>query len=286
MKTLTLEKQANGLYTVTTVASTVEKDIAVNIIDAPPTDSPLPGMIFSDNFSSGNLLRPLAGARFWTDNSSSFKPPDAKQSSKILVLEEPDKTFAVNALYSGSSVGARPELRFNLRGQYPELWIKFEMFLPLNYRHRRLPNPGNNKLLLVYTFDPVNYSRIQYMSYNTWPEPDGSSVVTFNGAYNYADRGHTRPAVPWRFGTPDDLGRWRAYLYHFKLSNSPTALNGASRVWRDGDIVVDMQNLNYHTPDKNYFDEGYIFGAANSGFDEDTVIKMRNIQFSSTPLTP
>ena len=85
------------------------------------------GVIFEDDFSSGDLMKKLNGATFWTNNSSDYVPPGGSNRSTITV--KPETTpgdFSVRALYAGRpdlTVDARPELRFNLGGRYSELWV-------------------------------------------------------------------------------------------------------------------------------------------------------------------
>ncbi|MCW8091296.1 hypothetical protein [Alteromonas sp. ASW11-130] len=74
---------------------------------------------------------------------------------------------------------------------------------------------------------------------------------------------------------PVNNGKIIEFVVERKRSSSLTARDGGYRIWRKiegGDwelIFMSMQNLSY-VEGANYFDNGYVLGWANSGYEEDT----------------
>ena len=245
-------------------------------------------VIFQDDFNTGGILKKLNGAAFWSNNSSSSIPPGATGRSTITVKPETTSgDFSVRALYVGSvdlTADARPELRFNLGGQYPELWISFRVYIPQNYFHRIPIGTGNNKFFILYDNSSTPASSIQYIDLEAWPRGDGSDRVGMQWKYNGAPQGWKYPPKDWTLGAPEDRGKWHNYVLHYKLSTSATANNGVVQVWKNGTQVLDIQNLPNYTPTSNHFGWGYIFGASNSGFNVDTELRLDDIVFSDSPI--
>ena len=249
-------------------------------------DSPSGTIIFQDDFRSGDISKTLNGAAFWSNNSSAYQQPSATRLSDIFVLPESPSGYSVRALYAGTTnlaEDARPELRFDLGGQYPELWVSFRLYIPQNYFHRIPIGSGNNKFLIMWN---DVYSSSQYFDLEVWPRGsgDGSDKVSFNSKYNGVAQGHVFPSQDWTLGAPDDRGRWHTYVLHFKLATSAIANDGAMQVWKNGVLVMNFENLPHYTPGANYFANGYVFGASNSGFTEDTELRLDDVVFATTPL--
>ena len=240
------------------------------------------GVIFQDDFNSGNILKTLNGAAFWINGSEDAKDPYATKPSDIFVQAEDAGGFSLRVLYAGTAnlLGdARPQLNFELGGAlYPELWVSFRVYIPQNYFHRVPIGTGNNKFFII-----DNNIGTQYIDFEVWPRGDGSDRVSFNSSYNGVAQGHIFPANDWTLGAPEDRGKWHNYLLHLKLSTSTTANNGVVQAWKNGVLVMDFQGLPHYTPAANYFGRGYIFGAANSGFNEDTELRLDDVVFSDSP---
>lgn len=239
------------------------------------------GVIFQDDFSSGNILKTLNGAIFWINGSEDARDPYATKPSDIFVQAEDAEGFSLRVHYAGTPdlLGdARPQLNFELGGVYPELWVSFRVYIPQNYFHRVPIGTGNNKFFII-----DNNIGTQYFDFEVWPRGDGSDRVSFNSSYNGVGRGHIFPSIDWTLGAPEDRGKWHDYILHLKLATSATANNGLVQAWKNGVLVMDFQGLPHHTPAANYFGRGYIFGAANSGFNEDTELRLDDVVFSNSP---
>lgn len=238
-------------------------------------------IIFQDDFSTGNISKKLNGAAFWTDNSSNYQQPSATKLSSITVQPEVGGGYSVRALYAGTTnvaEGARPELRFTLGGQYPELWISYKVYIPANYYHRNGAVSSNNKFFII-----DNMIGSQFMDFETFPVGNGSDVANMQLKYNGVNHDFQGGASQWYVGTPEDRGAWHYYVLHLKVATSATASDGVSQAWKDGNLVRQFLNLPNYTPGANYFEEGYIFGASNSGFAVDTELRLDDITFATTP---
>ena len=242
------------------------------------------GVIFQDDFNTGDILKKLNGAAFWTNNSSSSIPPGATGRSTITVKPETTSgDFSVRALYAGSldlTVDARPELRFNLGGQYPELWVSFRVYIPSNYYHRDALGSDNNKFFIIDNTDGS-----QYFDFEIWLlGTNGGDRLSFNSKYNGVAQGHKFYATDTTIGTPADRGKWHNYVLHIKLATTAISNDGMAQIWKNGVLTMNFQNLAHYTPGANYFGDGYIFGASNSGFNEDTELRLDDIVFSDSPV--
>jgi hypothetical protein len=261
-----------------------------NTADVSIVSSILATPFFEDDFSTGNILKTLNGLSFWANNSSSFQQPTATRLSTITVAaeagsENPHSTAvnSVRALYAGTTnieEDARPELRFTLRGQYPDIWTSFDLYIPLNYSHRSPASPGNNKFFIIDDLTGAHYLDVE-----AWPTSGGNDRLGMQWKYNGVAQGWRYPTTEVSLGNASDRGLWHHYVFHHKVSSGPTANDGMFQLWKNGVLVMNFQNLPNYTPGANYFERGYIFGASNSGFTPDTILRMANVKFSSSPLS-
>lgn len=247
------------------------------------------GVIFQDDFRSGDLSKKLNGVNFWTNNSSSYVQPSATGPSTITV--KPETTpgdYSVRALYAGTpnlAEDARPELRFKLGKQYSELWISFRLYVPKNYFHRVPIGSGNNKFLILYgpsTGDNEVTNSVHYIDFEEWPTADGGGSVEMQWKRMSQQMGWIKAPKTWGIGEPEDRGRWHNYVFHYKMATSARN-DGVVQVWKNGNLVHNVTNLDNYNPGYNYFEWGYIFGASNSGFNTDTELRLDDITFSTTP---
>ena len=78
----------------------------------------------------------------------------------------------------------------------------------------------------------------------------------------------------------EDLGRWNHWRFHIKVSD-PGQNNGVFKMWKDGTLVINETALPNDPQDhtRSKYLTGYLMGWANSGFSEDTLIFIDDIQF-------
>jgi len=67
-----------------------------------------------------------------------------------------------------------------------------------------------------------------------------------------------------------DFGALHEFVIRRRRSSSKAAKDGIVQIWKDGVKVYELLNSPLYSATNNKFEEGYIMGYSNSGFDEDT----------------
>ncbi|WP_394168167.1 heparin lyase I family protein [Saccharospirillum alexandrii] len=191
------------------------------------------------------------------------------------------------------------EKRFELDRIYSELWIRYKLWVPENYFHRNGDGPDNNKGLIMLWSD--DYSGISHTSlhftrprdinssgesasnpggsalYGTW-KPNSGVAFNFFNPYDLSDDSPSMDEMSMGI-LSSDRGRWIDWVIHAKVSDLHIEQNdidgpgnGKLQVWKDGELIYNVTDAtNYTEVDgMNGWDQGYILGWANSGFDETT----------------
>lgn len=260
------------------------------------------GEIYSTGFESGNR-----------QNSNGFTWGSGKRTD---VSSEKSKTGNYSLKFRFPAVGSEgnkysdAEQRFKLGGHYPELWIKYDLYIPQNYYHRNSGGPTtyNNKFLMLWagSYQPDNREG-PLIGAHYWPRSDGSSNVNafasatvngkivFNGKHWNCSACGSGDGADSNGITKDDLGHWMTIVLHVKYA-SKSNNDGVYELWKtnwrgetnklfnihDGPWYATMPNS---TQAARGFDQGYLLGWANSGFVNETVLYIDNITFSTTPLS-
>lgn len=194
-------------------------------------------VLFQDSFESGDFSHTENGIA-WT------------RSVRVTVSEENaswgDK--AARFLYEGSSSlssDAWAELAFDLNPDHrtKEIWIRYDLFIPANYKHRLTGGSENNKGLAMLWGEKYTAPSVR-SSFNFWPsdmrytaeaEDAGDSYVTMESTRNGWSTGHRWSKVQggddFRTGIDvgadsrrdnddtTDAGRWIAVYLAVKLSD-------------------------------------------------------------------
>ena len=83
----------------------------------------------------------------------------------------------------------------------------------------------------------------------------------------------------------DDVGTWIEIQLGTRSCTSETDTSGFARVWKNGVKVYDFSNFNNWVdndrPDANIRNNGYLYGAANSAFHEDTIWFIDDVYFAT-----
>lgn len=262
-------------------------------------------LLFEDDFASGDLSRHNENFRW---GRSGEIPDQGSQADQVVTVEGPDGK-PVNAIEF--SYGTWQEYRFHLTESleeartengasdvaYPELFVRYSLFVPGNYRHRSSGGSGahNNKGFLTlwkhsYT-DGVVHTRTEW-----WPTPDGRSqlsLVAKSGGGH--DRGldvvgemyqidDTNKAYAF---TRDEYGTWVHYVFRVRVASGPQAGDGLFEIYTDGTLTRAWYGKDIWPADGNPanagYDRGYLLGYHNSGYDSTTVFYLTDFAVGTTP---
>jgi hypothetical protein len=241
------------------------------------------GSIFFDDFSSGNLGK--------TGNGFSWSAPhNAEVISQALEL-----TYLAG--------GNMAEVKFSLGSvQRQELWLKFDLFIPSNYNH----TAGNNKAFYTLWSNSTGSSAgndgygntastemLVGLEFN--PRGDGGSALALRVQNSAMDYNASRLTL-WPNGiVPADRGQWRRIICQVVLSTIPGVdpgngdgpfwwpSNGIVRVWKDGALIMDWPTANLYRPGgAPGMNRGYLFGAANGNFAQQTKFIIDNFEVAAS----
>ena len=236
--------------------------------------------LFQDGFESGDKQH--------TENGFTWNAT----SRQVNTLNPRTGQYSLEFLFREGSDGedSSAEQRFALGGNYPEIWIKYDLYVPENYYHRsQSGSSANNKgIVTLWSGDYSGSGRGQFLGFEHWPTGDGSSRLSFHPIIGASDdRGHTFPGTLF-IDRSKDLGKWIEFIVHFKVASSANN-DGIIRAWKTTEgypreTLVDVSNYNNYTPSGNYFNTGYLLGWSNSGFSETTKIYIDNFVFSQNPI--
>ena len=181
------------------------------------------------------------------------------------------------------------EQRFSLGGYYPEIWVKYDLYVPANYCHRN-DSPSNNKAFLYLWEGDYGRPTGQGMGPAFWA--DGTSCQS---ATTFAIWGPLGERHYWQEDFIDpisiktgDLGRWMEVILHYKYATA-TNNNGIAQIWitsqgQNRRQILNLVNMPWYVQGSRGFDQGYLLGWANGGFSEVTNLYIDNIIFSTDPI--
>ncbi|NOX99422.1 MAG: hypothetical protein GXP30_06790 [Verrucomicrobia bacterium] len=167
------------------------------------------------------------------------------------------------------------EQRFNIGTPMKDIWIRYWIRIPLNYKFG--PKGYPNKFFSLWTdgYSGKGDGSTVWLSMARRDEGDCSVWCTWSqGGYTNSTR--ARQDVP--FFTRADRGKWMHVLLHFKTETSPGASDGVLQTWRRWDGEKEYSKLHevLDAPLKipsqgpNGFQSGYLLGWVNAAFEEDT----------------
>lgn len=233
-------------------------------------------VLFSDGFESGNLSHTEGGVSWSTSVSTAVVTDRPRTGSYSL-------RFNFAAVPPGEDCTA--EQRFSLGGNYPEIWCEYDLYIPENYYHRSDPPSSNNKGFLYLWSGDYGTPSGPGLGPNFWPATGGTSSGS-QYAWGPGIDKHFWDSMPNAIEAAD-RGKWVKIICHYKYA-SVANNDGVSEIWkvRDGTRykIMDIQNGDWYVPGQPGFSVGYLFGWANSGFDEQTRLYVDNLIFSTEPL--
>lgn len=245
---------------------------------------PVTGLIHSDNFSTGNLLKQYKGQNFW------------RSGTNVSVVSQQMRIYYP----AGTS---QSEQRFSFGTDcFTELWFRKRIRIPSNYAQ----GSGNNKGILMLWSNPSNssadndgYSRFDNnvlvsLEHNPNPTPDGGSsgaLRVWGAGYNY---NASNPTLFPNVISVADRGNWVEYVGHLKHGTFLPAPNGnlgadyhevgdaILQIWKDGEIVYNRTNLNIFMPDFPGWNIGYELGYANAPYASNTEFLYSEVEYATS----
>lgn len=164
------------------------------------------------------------------------------------------------------------EQRFNMGQQLTEVWFQYDVFYPTGYVLRNSTGPDNNK-----------FFRLWGNNYNADNKVGGSTVytaATVEGSYRF-ERRITAGGSMETNGAPKpdldvNLNAWNQVRLYCRMPTGTGTDDGQMTVWINGVVLGDADNIEqlYDTT-YPYWDQGYLFGWANSGYTDETDLHVR-----------
>ena len=233
-------------------------------------------ILFQDSFESGGLSHEESGIRWLASNAGS--------GDLVTVTNEHALTgdYALKFLFGGNpsaSDDAWAEQRMSLGGQKTELWIQYYLYLPSNYSHRD-PGVDNNKFIAIYRAPYTNPGfQVNFSTRSLNSRDSRFDIHYYHSGVEEPKISFTEPV--W---TDTERGRWNKVIIHVKVPSGDTD-DGVLELYVNDVKKIGLSGLNsYGGVGQNYFDELYLLGWANSGFDVDTTIYIDDVTISSTIL--
>ncbi len=260
---------------------------SVVITSAAFTPTTVAGMIFFDDFSSGDFSKQLNGNAFWTSNAyTSIQPHPTiggQNSLEFRFVPAPtDRNWS--------------EQRFDLGQNFNELWVQYDMLVPANYVHN---GTGLNNKVGMYVWTDSYTNPTAGVAGGTEIYSDGSGLGQFDWNSFYplnlghiidSERGFTPRGI-----RSQDLNVTRRITIHVKAGIDNTSPWSGAKVefYIDGAIEYAISQANVentigagtgqgymYNSDGLFINQGYLMGAANAPFSVDTYFYLSNIEFA------
>lgn len=224
--------------------------------------------IAHDDFESGTLSPSL-----WGDATqvsvSTVRAHQGSRSVKFHFVGDSDLT-----------ADAWAELRFDLGAVYPELWVRYQLYIPNNYTHRDAISSDNNKFIRLWGMTYNDYEKVGAC---TWLNEPANGYSELIADWNYHGDGvGPKGVAKQQFIAASDRGQWIDTMVHVKAATATTF--GTIQFWKNGVLVIDGTATmdNYTTGEAHGYRYGYLLGWANSGFTQDTDLFIDDVVFGTT----
>lgn len=236
-------------------------------------------IFFQDGFESGDKSFTQNGVRWADSNSVTVNTANPKSGS-----------YGMQMRYwaTPNNEDSWSEQRFSLGGNYPDIWVSYDMHIPANYNHRTQSGSANNKAFLYMWSGNYGSPNGPMIGPEFWPNGDGTSNASMRVFGPGLDR-HIWDACPVAIKS-SDAGKWVKIIAHYKYASSSNN-DGIAQIWKvyaDGstELTCNVTNGAWYVAGARGFDQGYLLGWSNSGFNEDTSFQIDNIVMSTTSLLP
>ncbi len=182
------------------------------------------------------------------------------------------------------------EQRFGLSVAHPELWVKYWLRVPTNYKHTTI-TPSNSKLFAIWMDAYSDKGVGATVIWEFWGNGSGSEL-----AFHYSkggEIGHDGPHIQHvPFISEEDKGRWMQLIFHVKAASSFEANDGVIQLWRRWEDEPaftkyhELLDADIGFADVKGWRDGYLMGWSNSGYIENTEWLIDDIVFSDKSLVP
>lgn len=242
----------------------------------------------------GLLLTPLAWATVIAEDNfeSGVKGSVWKDFAYVTVEKLPVETgrtgYGLKFFYRGNAselADADAEARFDLKKEYTDILIEFDLFIPTNYKHV-MPSDktANNKFLRLWQ---TTYSVGEQVGAGTLVQDNSTASIIGTDYKRFQNWGISTGVKQSRdFISAADLGQWISVKIY---ASAPTdEHNGTLKIYKNKHVILDDTGIANILPGTQGWRYGYLLGWANSGFREDTILYMDNVRFSeaSPPKAP
>jgi hypothetical protein len=218
-------------------------------------------------------------------------------------------TFARNGTRSAKFIygpdaqetDSRSQIGFNLpMPGVSELWLEYYLFIPANYTHRdQVDGQTNNKFAGIFFRDRTSDPSRMLFDYETLPSGSGGSSMFAQSVFStgnissqavrvQGDAGFTGAGMIGA-GSPTVLGSWNRFRLHFKSETAAGAADGVQEMWINETKVFRASGRSFGYPaaaGSAWFgtfpalvDNGYLLGAANSGFTALSIFYIDDVKF-------
>lgn len=245
------------------------------------------GIIFQDDFESCDRTKTQNGFEWSVGTRTSVNSVNPQGGNCAL-------EFAYQAAVDGKD--SFSEQRFFLGGNYPDIWIKYDLYIPANYYHRTQTIGATNNKGFVMMWEGDYGSPGMMLNPNFWADGSGQSTTTLflwvpgnNDPLNKASRHYSSAYFldPYSIRS-SDRGKWMEVITHYRYASAANN-DGMVQIWLTPQGGSQRQILsivqgNWYSANTLGFDKGYLLGWANSGFAEETKFYIDNVVFSTAPI--
>jgi hypothetical protein len=262
--------------------------------------------IISDSFESGDLsARYTSGIDWAGTNRTSLVKRDPVRGDIIIysgnreveILSGFDKQWKakhgdVSMRFDyPSGTNSWAEQRFSLSSAHPEIWIRFWLKVPINFRHSS-NSPSNSKLFALWMDGYSSKGAGPTIIWEFWNDGSGGSRL----AYHYSPGGfrtansHKQHKQFIRY--PNDQGRWMQVVMQVEMARTTSSNDGVIRLYRRWDNETSFTMLHEDTNadigppsgGPKGWKAGYLMGWSNPGYSQRTEWLLDDLKFSNTSL--
>jgi len=248
------------------------------------SQSAISATFYTSDFEKGSFAAESDSVFSWTD------------SAYTSIVTHPSKVgdSGTKALQFTYIVGGNEsEQRFSLAKAYPEIWIRYWLQVPTNFKHNQPAGwPTNCKLFALWMDDYSNKGKGSTILWEFWDNgKNGSNLAVHYSEGNYTITGEHLQLKPF-ITYPTDQGRWMQIVLHARASSKAGVKDGLIEMYRrwddEGDFTklhsVTGANLPIPAGGPAGWKAGYFMGWTNPGYVAQTLWYVNDVEFSDSSL--